>query len=169
MVVGDDDCVDKGQVFDFAWWWGVAFQAFDFEWRAAVFEYGVEEDAEARGEFDVVAGVAEPSGSEGVGWLVSCAVECWCSDWDGGRGCVGDVGFAFEFSPNHSKPRLNNINIRKTIPRIHKPFPTFQMMLLLFRLFRPRQLIGRRSRHARDRIQRRTPNSARNRAHLDSG
>lgn len=60
VAVADDDCVNDGDVFDVAGFLGVSLGSHEGEWGAAVFEDGVEEDAEAGWEFDVVAGVAEP-------------------------------------------------------------------------------------------------------------
>lgn len=98
MVMADNHGIHEGQVFEFAWGRRVALQPFHVDGRAAVFEDGVEEHAQARGELDVVACVAEPGGAEGggggAGW-----VEGWGADGDGGGSGVWDVVFAGEFAP----------------------------------------------------------------------
>lgn len=66
VAVGYYDEVDGGDVFDVAGDLGVPLGTHEGEGTAAVFEDGVEEDAETAGEFDVVAGVAEPCCSEGI-------------------------------------------------------------------------------------------------------
>lgn len=60
VVVRDDYGVDEGDVGDVAGFRRVAFGAKPGKGRAAVFEDGVEEDAEAGGELDVIAGVTQP-------------------------------------------------------------------------------------------------------------
>ena len=67
MVVvrmGDDDRVDERDVVDLAWGRSVTLRTEPGEGRAAVFEDWVEEDAQTRGDLDIVAGVAEPGGTE---------------------------------------------------------------------------------------------------------
>lgn len=97
VVVGDDDGVNDGEVLELAGRRVVAFKAVDGDGRAAVLEDGVEEDAQAAGELDVVAGVAEPGGAQ-LGGL-SGGEEGGGADGDG-RGCgVRGVPVTGEFLP----------------------------------------------------------------------
>lgn len=81
-----------------AWWFGVAFWAHEGEGTAAVFEDRVEEDAETAGEFDVVAGVAEPCCAQGGGCCAG-GEEVWFDYRDGWRGCVREFPFACYSAP----------------------------------------------------------------------
>ena len=60
VAVGYHHQVNHGYVFNVAGDLGVAFWAHEGEWAATFFEDGVEEDAQAAGKFNVVAGMAEP-------------------------------------------------------------------------------------------------------------
>lgn len=60
VAVGYNDEVDDGEIFDVAGWFGVAFWSHEGKWTAAVFEYGIEEDAKSRGVFDIIACVSKP-------------------------------------------------------------------------------------------------------------
>lgn len=60
----DANDVDFWDICDRARRLGVAFRSHELYGAAAVGEDGVEEHAEAAGEFDVVAGVAEPGCAE---------------------------------------------------------------------------------------------------------
>ena len=57
VVVANDYCVDDGDIFDLARHLCVALWAEPAQRRAAVLEDWVEEDAEAGGKLDIVAGV----------------------------------------------------------------------------------------------------------------
>ena len=65
VVVGNDDGVDGGDVFDLAGHVGVALRPSPAEGAAALAEDWVEEHAQTAGEFDKVAGVAEPGCAKG--------------------------------------------------------------------------------------------------------
>jgi hypothetical protein len=104
VVVGNDDYVDDGEVFDFTGWWCEALVIFGVERCAAVFENGVEEHAQAAGEFDVVAGVAKPCCSEGGS--VPCGAEGRCADRDSWRCGVGTFGCACYFVPRRTLVRV---------------------------------------------------------------
>jgi len=68
VVVAYNNSVNKGDVLDLTRHLGVPFGAEPAERGAAILEDGIEKHAETRWEFDIVAGVAEPGGSEfGVG------------------------------------------------------------------------------------------------------
>jgi hypothetical protein len=97
VVVRDHDHVDEGDFGDFTWSFCVSLGAEPGEWRAAVFEDGVEEYAQATWEFDVEAGVAEPGGAEF--WGFARGEECRRVYGDGWGGCVGSFGFAGEDAP----------------------------------------------------------------------
>lgn len=60
VVVADDDCVDDGQVFDFARRRRVPLEVLEIDGRTAVFEDGVEQGAEPVGKLNVVACMPEP-------------------------------------------------------------------------------------------------------------
>jgi hypothetical protein len=66
MVVADEHCVDEGKVIQIARPVCVSLWPEEGEWRTAIFEDGIKEDAKTRREFDVIAGVAEPSCAEPV-------------------------------------------------------------------------------------------------------
>ena len=44
VVVTDDHDIHERQLFNLAGRWGISFESSKLDWRAAVFEYGVEED-----------------------------------------------------------------------------------------------------------------------------
>lgn len=69
--------------------WGVAFGTGEGEGGAAWFEDRVEEDAETRGEFEEVGGMAEPGCPEGS-WVGAAGEESGFNNWDGN---LRDVGF----------------------------------------------------------------------------
>lgn len=60
VAVADEDGIDDGDVLELAWPLGESLGSHEAEGRAAVLEDGVKEDAQARRELDVVAGMAEP-------------------------------------------------------------------------------------------------------------
>lgn len=75
----------------------VALGAKPAERAASLAEYGVEEDAEAAGKFDKVAGVAEPCCAEGG--CFAGGEEGWFPDCDGWRCCIWAVVGAGDASP----------------------------------------------------------------------
>jgi hypothetical protein len=74
---------------------GVAFGAEKGEGTTAVFEDGIEKDAQAGGVFDVVRGVAEPGCAEGG--RGSCGEKGRRNSWNGrGRGVgVSEISLQF--------------------------------------------------------------------------
>ena len=102
MVVGDDHSVDRRDVLDLAGHFGVAFRTEPTEGGAAVCEHWVEEYAQARWEFDVVACMAEPGCPQGR-WLRRARGEKGrCVDGDGGGSGVGVVRSARESAQKHA-------------------------------------------------------------------
>jgi hypothetical protein len=96
--VGNNDEVDDGEVFDMAWRLCITFWAHEGERTAAVFEDGVEENAEAGGELGVVAGVAEPCCSYGLR-AGPRGEESRFDDRYGWRGGVGEFEASCQSTP----------------------------------------------------------------------
>jgi hypothetical protein len=65
----------------------VSFRAHERKWAASVFEDRVKKDTETAREFDVVARVAEPCCSQGLGGC-SLRQESRLDNWDSWRGRV---------------------------------------------------------------------------------
>lgn len=76
----------------------VSFRAHEGEGTAAVFEDGVEEHAQAGGEFHVVAGMAEPCCTEGCG-RVAGGEEGRLNDWYCWWGGIWPFHFPREHAP----------------------------------------------------------------------
>ena len=63
MVVvrmGDDNCINDGDIGDVDGAWRVSFGAHEAERTASWLENGIEEDSEATRELDVVTGMSQP-------------------------------------------------------------------------------------------------------------
>ncbi len=86
VVMTDDYYVDEGEVLDFTRDRCHAGKLLHGEGDAAVFEDGVEEDAETRGELDVEAGVAKPCSAESLGVAVTGGTERRFCDWESDGG-----------------------------------------------------------------------------------
>ena len=58
MGMANANSVDDWNVFDITWLGRISLWSHEVEWRASVLEDRVEENAQARREFDIVASVA---------------------------------------------------------------------------------------------------------------
>jgi len=68
------------------------FRAHEAERRTSWLKDWIEEGAETAGEFNKVAGVAEPCCAQF--WCFASGEEGWLADGDGRRGCVWGIGLA---------------------------------------------------------------------------
>jgi hypothetical protein len=58
MGMADANSVDNWNIFYIAWFGRISLWSHEVEWRASILEDRVEENAQARREFDIVASVA---------------------------------------------------------------------------------------------------------------
>lgn len=100
VIMANHHSIDKGQVLDFTRRGRIALQALGVEGRAAVLEHGVEEDAQATGEFNIVTCMAQPGGTQFGG--ISRGVEAWGAYGHGRRRGIGCMRLAGEFSPRQN-------------------------------------------------------------------
>ena len=102
VVVGDDYCVDYGNVCYVAGHFCVSFGTDEREWTATVGEDWIEEDAETGRELDVIAGVAEPCCANLVVGILSCWEEGWTAYRNCRWCCIWTVAFACDSATDHS-------------------------------------------------------------------
>lgn len=105
VAVADDDGVDDGDVFEVAGLRGEAFRTHECEWRAAVFKDGIEQDTQTRGEFDVVARMAQPRRAEFVR-SITRRKPLRRNDGYSGRFRVGPLEVAGDGWPEDGRPHV---------------------------------------------------------------
>jgi hypothetical protein len=103
--MANDYGIDERYVFDFTWRGREALQRLDIDGRATIFEDGVEQDAQARGELDQVARMAEPCGAE-FG-CIARSMEFRRANWDSRRRRVGCFGLTSNFAPSNVSHQIS--------------------------------------------------------------